>query len=127
MTKPCKPCGGTGDALLWVVKQGALFWHSFRIVKSTGAPFDLTGYEVRCQFRRWHFESLTTAIAVATCTIIDAAKGKVELKLGATTTRLMFDRGVFDIEVASLTDPDEVYRVAQGRWSTSLEATTDSP
>lgn len=123
----CGPCSGGDNSIMWVIKQGALFLHSFRIVKSTGAAFDLTGYEVRCQFRRWHFESLTTAVAQATCTIIDAPKGKVELKLGATTTRIMFDRGVFDIEVASLTDPDEVYRVAQGRWSTSLEATLDGP
>lgn len=119
---PCAPA-----PVVWTVVQGALFLHRLKIVKSNGASFDLTGFSVRCQFRRNHHESLTLAVANATCTIVNATAGLVDVKLGATITTNMFDGGVFDVEVYDPDDLDTVYRVYQGSWRTSLEATLASP
>lgn len=122
-TDPCAPA-----EVLWRISQGSLFLHQLTIVDNrTGRRFDLTGYTVRCQLRRGTFESTTAAVAEATCTVVDAVRGKVQVKLGATVTKGMYDSGVFDVEVSSDIDAEEVYRVYQGRWSTSLEATLDGP
>lgn len=125
----CETCEDecSGSEVLWRVKQGALFLHRLKIVRGNGSSFNLTGYAVRCQFRRNKFESTTLAVANATCTITDAAKGIVEIKLGASTTTNMSDGGVFDVEVYDPDDADVVYRVYEGRWTTSLEATLASP
>lgn len=115
------PCASA--EVVWPVRQGALFLRRLRIAKVSGASFDLTGYAVRCQFRRNHFESNAAAVATPTCTIVDAARGVVDVRLGATATTLLYDGGVFDVEVYDPNDLDVVYRVYQGRWTTDLEAT----
>lgn len=125
----CEPCTDpcAQQATVWLVKQGALFWHRIKLVRANGSRFDLTGFTVRCQFRRGTFESTTAAVAEATCTVVDATRGIVDVKLGATITKQMFDFGVFDVEATNDIDPDEVYRFLSGTWTTSLEATLDGP
>lgn len=124
----CATCSdecSSATSVEWVIKQGALFRHGLRVVRSSGGSFNLTGYEVRCQFRRGTFESRTAAIAVATCVVTSAAQGRFTVQLGASVTRGMYDSGVFDIEVYNPLDEDEVYRVYAGTWRVSLEATLD--
>lgn len=121
----CGPCGGGEKApLVWKILAGATFNKRLKIRKShNGGSFDLTGYGVRCWFRKVKFDYAATAVA-AVCTIIDAPTGRVDLRLGAMTTRMMVDTGFFDVEVYKLDDTEVVYRVAEGAYKVSLEVTT---
>lgn len=122
----CGPCSASATAgVTWKIEAGAYFKRRLKIrKKATGGTFNLTGYAVRCYFRKVKFEYGENQSATATCTIVDAAAGRVDITLGALTTRGMFDSGFFDVEVYSLTDPEEVYRVHQGAWTVDLEVTT---
>lgn len=121
----CGPCGSASKGLTWKIEQGAYFKRRLKIrKKANGGTFNLTGYAVRCYFRRVKFETSENQVATATCTIVDAAAGRVDVVLGASVTRLMWDSGFFDVEVYSLTDTEEVYRVTQGAWAVDLEVTT---
>lgn len=119
-TDPCSEA-----EVVWTIEQGAVFSMILRVRnKKTGGAFNLTGYAVRGQLRRQRFESQTLPVATFACTVLDAAKGKVRVRLGASVTTLMFDGGYFDVEVYDPDDLDVVYRVLSGRWITTLEATT---
>ncbi len=121
----CEPCGAAKAGKTWLIKQGALFSRLLKIRwKRTGASFNLTGYGVRAYLRRNLFDASEPPLATCTCTIVDAATGQARVRLGATVTRGLYDRGFFDVEVYSLDDPDEVYRVLQGAFTVDLEATT---
>lgn len=121
----CGTCGPTRRGKVWRVLAGSLFSHLLKVRRrKTGASFNLTGYGVRCFFRKTKYDFAVPAYATAECEIVDAAKGQVRVKLGAPTTRLMVDSGFFDVEVYSLDDPDEVYRVLHGGYVVDLEVTT---
>lgn len=121
----CGPCGGEDKGVTWKIQQGAYFKRRLKIRKlATGGSFNLTGYGVRCYFRRVKFTTAADQTATATCTIIDAATGRVDVTLGASVTRMMWDTGYFDVEVYKIADAEEVYRVHQGAWAVDLEVTT---
>lgn len=122
----CGPCGASAaKGRVWKIQAGAYFKRSLKIRKvATGGTFNLTGYGVRCYCRKVKYEYGETQAATATCTIIDAVTGRVDITLGATVTRNMVDTGFWDVEVYKLDDPDEVYRVLQGTYSVDLEVTT---
>jgi hypothetical protein len=121
----CGPCGERKKARAWKIQAGAVLKRLLKIRKvSTGGTFNLTGYGVRCYFRKVKYEYGETQAATATCTIVDAAAGRVDIVLGATVTRNMVDTGYWDVEVYKLDDLDEVYRVLQGTYSVDLEVTT---
>lgn len=121
----CGPCGERKKARAWKIQAGAVLKRLLKIRKvSTGGTFNLTGYGVRCYFRKVKYEYGETQAATATCTIVDAAAGRVDIALGATVTRNMVDTGFWDVEVYKLDDLDEVYRVLQGTYSVDLEVTT---
>lgn len=121
----CGPCGERKKGRAWRIQAGAHFKRSLKIRRvATGGSFNLTGYGVRCYFRKVKYDYAETQTATATCTIVDEATGRVDIILGATTTRLMVDTGFWDVEVYKLDDLDEVYRVLQGTYSVDLEVTT---
>lgn len=120
----CGTCGTKSRRKLWRILAGATFTRPLKIRKrKTGGSFDLTGYGVRAWFRKVKFDYAANAVQ-SVCTIIDAATGRVDLVLGAMTTRMMCDTGYFDVEVYKLDDPEVVYRVLQGEYRVDLEVTT---
>lgn len=120
----CGPCGEKKRGKVWHIIAGSLFSRILRIRRKTGGSFDLAGYGVRCYLRKTKYDFSEPPYAEATCEVTDAAKGKVRVRLGASTTRLMVDTGFFDVEVYSKSDPEEVYRVLQGAYEVDLEVTT---
>jgi hypothetical protein len=123
---PCGPCGGGSGGVVWTIKQGALLSHRLHVInKAKGSSFDLTGYGVRGYLRHRPFDESYPALAEFVGEVISpATSGKIRVKLGATVTRRLWDRGYFDVEVYKLDDPDIVYRVYQGQWVVDLEITT---
>jgi hypothetical protein len=115
---PCDPRAPQS----WMIRQGTRFKARLRVKRDNGSAFNLTGYQVRAEFRWNHHESLSGPVATAVCTV--APDGRwVDVVLGALTTKLMVDGGVFDVEVFNPNDLNEVYRVVQGTWSVNPEAT----
>lgn len=121
----CGPCGTGRRGKVWRVLAGSLFSHLLRVKrKKTGGSFDLTGYGARCYFRKNRYNFDEPPYATLTCEVVDATKGQVRVKLGATETRRLVDVGYFDVEVYKLDDFDVAYRVLQGEYVVDLEVTT---
>lgn len=121
----CGPCGaGKKRSKVWLIKQGALFSHKLHVVtEETGASVNLTGFGVRAALRRDRTEKGTALAELVGTVIAPAEKGWIRVRLGATKTRLLADRGYFDVEIFKLDDPDVVYRVLQGEFRVDLEVT----
>ena len=90
---------------------------------ATGASFDLTGFGVRAALRIDRVEKGTARAELTGTVVTPAEQGWIRVRLGATKTRLLMDRGFFDVEIYKLDDPDVVYRVLQGEYRVDLEVT----
>jgi hypothetical protein len=120
----CGPCGAQKRVKHWTIKQGSTFSHKLHIVNDqTGSSFDLTGYGVRAALRYDTLEKGTPIAEFVGTVIAPATKGWIRVSLGATVTRLLMDRGRYDVEIYKLDDPDVVYRVKSGRYVVDHEVT----
>lgn len=120
----CGPCGPRGRGKVWPIKQGSLFSHKLHIIDTaTGSSFNLTGYGVRGALRYDKIEKGTPLAEMTGEVIAPATSGWIRVRLGATTTRLLLDRGRFDVEIYKLDDPEIVYRVIEGRYEVAHEVT----
>jgi hypothetical protein len=83
------------------VDQGATFNHVIDISDDlTNANVDITGSIVRSQMRRSYFSA--NASANLTCTIADAANGRIGLSMtGDYTGDIKAGRYLFDVELTS--------------------------
>lgn len=110
-------------------KQGAT-WNFNLIIRKNGAPFDLTGYFVRGQIRKFH--SSTNVTQALTCSVVSpATDGKTNIKVAASDTaaipagKLPTDSAskyVYDIEFYTGT-PEVVDRTIQGVFQIDPEVT----
>ncbi len=113
----------------WLIKAGA----RLRVLvtlrdKKTGKAFNLTDYTAQCQFRLQAYDYSQPAMWIATCDIVNAAKGQIRVTLTPETTRYMGGRGsgYFDLEIYSTEDPTDIRRPLVGTWSASLEVTKEA-
>lgn len=83
------------------VDQGTTYNNTIDLTDdSTNAPINLSGFIVRSQMRRSYYS--TNATANITCTISDAANGKILMSLtAANTANIKAGRYVFDLETES--------------------------
>ena len=120
----CGPCGAAKRGKIWHIKQGSLFSRKLHVVNdATGASFDLTGFGVRAALRIDRVEKGTARAELKGTVVTPAEQGWIRVRRGATKTRLLMDRGFFDVEIYKLDDPDVVYRVLQGEYRVDLEVT----
>jgi len=120
----CGPCGAPRGRRVWQIKQGSLFSHKLHIIDSnTGSSVDLTGFGVRGALRYDKVEKGTPLAEMTGSVIAPATNGWIRVRLGAMTTRLLLDRGRFDVEIYKLDDPEVVYRVIEGRYEIAHEVT----
>jgi len=79
------------------VDQGTDFSAEILVDDTDGTTANLTGYSVAGQIRKTY--SSTTAVAL-TCTVQDAAAGKLTIALSNSTTNAMkAGRYVYDVEI----------------------------
>jgi hypothetical protein len=107
------------------IRRGITFSHVMkRTIKKTGVAIDNTGYGARLHVRA-KVSSSTILLAFSSETplpngvlgliTLGGVDGFITLYLGATTTEaLTFTRGVYDLELFNLTDPDDVQFVVAG-------------
>lgn len=94
------------------VDQGATYNNTIDLADDlTNAPINLSGFIVRSQMRRSYYSA--NATANITCTITDAANGKILMGLtAANTANIKPGRYVFDLETESAVGT--VARVLEG-------------
>lgn len=80
------------------VDQGANFIYNVFLVDTNGNPFNISGYSGNAQIRKTYTSSNFTAMNVT----ITGNSGLVTLTMNATTTsNLVFNRYVYDLELTS--------------------------
>lgn len=107
------------------ILQGATFRKRWTW-KPGGVPMDFTGCKARMQVRA---EIDDTAVLLELTTenggiALDAEPGAIDLYISATDTALIvWESGVFDLEIQYAAGPDEVDRLIYGSVVVSREVT----
>lgn len=85
-----------------VINSGSDFTQSFALDDpDTNAAYDLTGYTVSCQMRKW--SGSTTAINIASQVLSPANTGRIELSLlAADTVNIKPGRYVYDVLITDV-------------------------
>jgi len=107
-----------------VIQQGADFEHVVSVQNSNGSVFSLVGYSARMQIRATKSSALPLLdlTTVNGRLVINGAAGQVTITLtNAETTLLLFDSGVYDLEIVS--PAAKVSRIIAGNVTVSLEIT----
>jgi len=107
-------------------EQGASFRRKLTLKTDDGDRVDLTGYLARMQVR----SSLEATAVIVELTSangrieIDGADGEILLKLtAAETAALPSGAYLYDLELVSSSDPDDVQRLIEGRFVVSRNVT----
>ncbi len=94
------------------VDQGTDFIAEVQIDDTDGTTANLTGYTVAGQIRKTY--SSSTAVAFS-CTVTDAAAGKISISLSNTQTQAMkAGRYVYDVEITKTSNSYKT-RVIEGQ------------
>ena len=103
----------------FILEQGATFTRTLT-VKENNSAMNLTGYSVASKMRSTHDSS--TVVGTFTCTISDAANGKITMSMTNSTTSAI-EEGiyVYDLEITS--GAGAVTRVLQGNITVTPEVT----
>jgi len=103
----------------FVLEQGATF-NRILTVQENGTAMNLTGYSAASKFRLTHDSS--TVVGTFTCTISDAANGKITMAM-TNSTSAAIEEGiyVYDLEITSGTGT--VTRLMQGEVTVNPEVT----
>lgn len=92
------------------VDQGSYFSRFVTAVTPAGTPYDLTGYTVASQMRK--YSGSTTAYNIS-CTVVDPQAGKIKIKLDAASSEAIpAGRYLYDVEITDSTG--EKLRVLEG-------------
>jgi hypothetical protein len=103
----------------FTLEQGATFNRILTLQENSSA-MNLTGYSVASKFRATHDSG--TVVGTFTCTISDAANGKITMSMTNSTTSAI-EEGiyVYDLEITS--SAGSVTRVLQGKVTVTPEVT----
>ena len=103
----------------FILEQGATFTRTLT-VKENNSAMNLTGYSVASKMRSTHDSS--TVAGTFTCTISDAANGKITMAMTNSTTAAI-EEGiyVYDLEITS--GAGTVTRLMQGTVTVNPEVT----
>ena len=84
-----------------VINAGCDFSQTFNLEEiETNSIFDLTGYSVFAQMRKWSGSS--SSVVFSASTVFDPAAGNVKISLGSTiTTSLKPGRYVYDVIITN--------------------------
>jgi hypothetical protein len=103
------------------IKQGVTWRYIFYYRDPTGAPIDITGYEVHGEIRSKKTGD-SRLLATISFEITDAPAGEFTGEMSATDTSAIDRSGYYDVE---LTDTNgEVVRIRSGRVLLDTEVTT---
>lgn len=100
------------------IEQGAMFKMHLRWLDDAGDPNPLLVDRVpRMQVRPGYTSETLWLNLTADHITIDTDAGTVSVVAGATMTALLprHGQGVYDLELESTTDPDDVIRLVEGR------------
>lgn len=103
-----------------VIQQGAVLQKIITVTNTvTGFAFDLTDFDPRGQIRDFR----KNLIAEFECSVYDALMGKIFITLSAIDTALIITNRPmkYTIEIVHKTDPDIIYRVAEGDATLSID------
>ena len=93
------------------VDQGSEYKSIMTLTAANGTPLNLTGYTVASQMRKSYFSSFAHNF---TCTVIDAAAGKIQLSLSTeSSSAIKGGRWLYDVEITNTTT-SEKKRVVEG-------------
>ena len=103
----------------FILEQGATF-NRILTLKENNAVMNLTGYSVASKMRSTHDSS--TVVGTFTCTISDAANGKITMAM-TNSTSAAIEEGiyVYDLEITS--GAGTVTRLLQGTVTVNPEVT----
>ena len=103
----------------FILEQGATF-NRILTVQEDGSAMNLTGYSAASKFRLTHASS--TVVGTFTCTISDAANGKITMAM-TNSTSAAIEEGiyVYDLEITS--GAGTVTRLLQGTVTVNPEVT----
>ena len=103
----------------FILEQGATF-NRILTLKENDSAMNLTGYSVASKMRSTHDSS--TVVGTFTCTISDAANGKITMQMTNSTTAAI-EEGiyVYDLEITASSGP--VTRIMQGNVTVNPEVT----
>ena len=103
----------------FILEQGATFSRQLT-VKDDGSAMNLTGYSVASKMRSTHDSS--TVVGTFTCTISDAANGKITMQMtNSTTAAIEEGMYVYDLEITA--SSGTVTRIMEGRVTVNAEVT----
>lgn len=115
-----------------VIRQGVTFRKEFVWQDANGVAINLSNWKARMQIRKkaggdllldLRSDPADPAFRANAKLVITAATGTVAVYIGATVTAALASNGVYDLELASLTDPEEVERLVEGTVTLSKEVT----
>ena len=103
----------------FVLDQGATFTRQLT-VKDDGTVMNLTGYSVASKMRSTHDSS--TVVGTFTCTISDAANGKITMQMTNSTTAAI-EEGIYVYDLEITASSGTVTRIMQGNVTVNPEVT----
>lgn len=110
------------------LQQGATYRVIFTWKDASDVPINLGGRTARMQLRKKAggelLSDLSSSDPTAAARLIKTdATGEIEVYIGATVTATLPATGVYDLELHSDTDPNEVVRLVEGTFTCSRQVT----
>ena len=103
----------------FTLEQGATFNRILTLQENSSA-MNLTGYSVASKFRSTHDSS--TVVGTFTCTISDAANGKITLSMTNSTTSAV-EEGIYVYDVEITASSGAITRILQGKVTLTPQVT----
>ena len=103
----------------FILEQGATF-NRILTLKENNAVMNLTGYSVASKMRSTHDSS--TVVGTFTCTISDAANGKITMQMTNSTTAAI-EEGIYVYDLEITASSVTVTRIMQGNVTVNPEVT----
>ena len=103
----------------FILEQGATFTRTLT-VKENNSAMNLTGYSVASKMRSTHDSS--SVVGTFTCTISDAANGKITMQMTNSTTAAI-EEGIYVYDLEITASSGTVTRIMQGNVTVNPEVT----
>ena len=103
----------------FILEQGATF-NRILTVKENNSAMNLTNYTVASKMRSTHDSG--TVVGTFTCTISDAANGKITMQMTNSTTSAI-EEGIYVYDLEITASSGTVTRIMQGNVTVNPEVT----